>query len=286
LTGRLLAVILGLAVVAAGCSSGSAPAAGPGLPSSTSRPAAFASPLPAPTGVVVPGQLTIAADPTEAPLAYYDVNNRFAGFSIELVELIATQVGLTLNVINIDGPEIVPGLAVDQRRYDVGVAPQPATSELSSKASTLAYLMGGPVILVRHDDRQVIGPQSLCGLLVGGKRDRTGKTIVLRTNQGACLFKPIVYAPYDDDIKGIHDLQTGAIQAYLQDYAPAAALARLYGDIRILPRPLNPASEVFVFALANPGLRAAVSKAFDRVRHDGDYQRLLQRWGLQDGAIR
>ena len=285
MTWRDLAVILALALVAAGCSPGNVPAAGPGLPASTASPIVFPSPLTAPPGLAVPGQLTVAADPTEAPLVYYDHSNRFAGFSIELAGRIATQVGLNLNVINIDGAQIVPGLAANPQRYDLGVASQPATSELSARASTLEYLVAGPVLLVRHHDRDIVGPQSLCGLTVGGNRGRAGQTTVVRTNQGTCQGKPIVYVPYDDDIKGIHDLQTATLQAYLQDYAPATALARLYGDIRVVPRPLNPASEVFVFALAKPAVRAAVSQAFDRVRRDGDYKKLLQRWGLQDGAI-
>jgi len=285
LTWRYLPVVLGLVVVTDACSPGSVPAARPGLPMPTPSVAVFPSPLPAPTGLVVPGQLTVAADPTEAPLVYYDRDNRFAGFTIELVDRIATQVGLKLNVINIDGAEIVPGLAGNQQRYDVGVAPQPASPELKARASTLDYLVAGPVILARHNDRKITGPQSLCGLMVGGNRDRGGQTIVLRLNQGACQGQPIAYTPYDDDIKGIHDLQSGTLQAYLEDYAPATALARLYGDIRVVPRPLNPAFQVFVFAPANSAVRSAVSKAFDRVRRDGEYHNLLLRWGLQEGAV-
>jgi polar amino acid transport system substrate-binding protein len=285
LTWRDLAGISCLAVTAVSCSPAGAPVAGPGLPASTARPKGLPSPLPAPAGLAVPGQLTVAADPTEAPLVYYDSHNQFAGFSIELADRIATQVGLKLNVINIDGAEIVPGLAVSEQRYDVGVAAQPASSDLSATASTLAYLVGGPVILARHDEAKITGLQSLCRLTVGGNRGRAGQAIVLDANQGSCQGKPIVYVPYDDDIKGIHDLQTGTLQAYLEDYAPASALARLYGDIRIAARPPNPASEVFVFALANTALRAVVSEAFDRVRRHGDYQKLLRRWGLQEGAV-
>jgi polar amino acid transport system substrate-binding protein len=233
----------------------------------------------------VPGQLTVAADPTEAPLVYYDRSNRFAGFTIDLVGEIATQIGLKLNVINIDGVHIVLGLADQQHRYDMGVAPQAAPQQLGASASTLEYLVNGQVILTRHDDRQISGPASLCGLTVGANRDRTGQAIVLRDNGGACQGKPIVYAPYDSDVRGIHDLETGTVQAYIQDYAVATAFARLYSDIRIVPRRFSPASEVFVFAPTNSAVHDAVSKAFDRLRHDGDYRKLLERWGLQEGAV-
>jgi ABC-type amino acid transport substrate-binding protein len=42
---------------------------------------------------------------------------------------------------------------------------------------------------------------------------------------------------------------------------------------------------VFVFALTNATLRDAVAKAFDRVRADGQYRKLLQRWSLAEGAV-
>src|SRR5258708_23636697 len=51
----------------------------------------FRSPVPAPTGLANSGKLTVAADPTEAPLVYYDHNNRFAGFSVELLGEIRSE---------------------------------------------------------------------------------------------------------------------------------------------------------------------------------------------------
>lgn len=280
------AVILGLAAVFTACSPGGASTAGPSPPASTARPGLLSSQPPAPSGLAVTGQLTVAADPTEAPLVYYDRSNQFAGFTIDLVAKIATQIGLKLNVINIDGVHIVLGLTDQQHRYDMGVAPQAAPQQLSASANTLEYLVNGQVILARHDDRQISGPASLCGLTVGANRDRTGQAIVVRDNGGTCQGKPIVYAPYDSDVRGIHDLEAGTLQAYIQDYAVATAFARLYSDIRIVPGRFSAASEVFVFAPTDSTVHDAVSKAFDHLRHDGDYRKLLERWGLQEGAVR
>lgn len=285
MTRHAAAGLLGLACLTAGCSAGSTTGASPGLPAATAQPRLASSPLVPPAGLAKPGHLTVAADPTEAPLVYYDHNNRFAGFSIELLGELASQIGLHLDVINIDGGQVVPGLADPQHRYDLGVAAQPATPELTNSALTLQYLVGGQAILARHDDTTTTTLDRLCGHRVGANKGSLGEAAVLRTNEGTCKGDRIVYGAYDDDVRGVHDLQAGTVEAYVQDYPVATAFARLYPDIRVVPHHFNPTPEVFVFALPNTALRDAVSHAFDRVRGDGEYRRLLKRWDLAEGAV-
>lgn len=285
MTWRAAAGLLGLALLTAGCSPWSAGSSSSGLPAATPQPRLASSPPPEPAGLAQPGHLTVAADPTEAPLVYYDHNNRFAGFSIELLGAVASQMGLQLQVINIDGGQIVPGLADPLHRYDLGVAAQPATPDLGNGALTVQYLVGGQAILARHDDHTTSTLAGLCGRKVGANKGSTGEAAVLRTNEGACTANRVAYSAYDDDVRGVHDLQAGTLDAYVQDYAVATAFARLYPDIRVVPHHFNPAPEVFVMALPNTALRDAVAKAFDRVRADGDYKKLLQRWSLGEGAV-
>ena len=251
----------------------------------TAKPQLATSPLATPAGLARPGFLTVAADPTEAPLVYYDHNNRFAGFSVELLGALASRAGLRLDVINIDGGQIVPGLADPLHRYDLGVAAQPATPELSTAAMTLPYLVGGQAILVRRDDTRTKTLDSLCGRTVGARKGGPAEAAVLRANEAACKVDRIVYTAFDDDVKGVHELQAGTVTAYVDDYSVATAFARLYPDIRVVPHHFNPAPEVFVFALPNAALHDAVAEAFNRVRADGEYRKLLQRWALEEGAV-
>src|SRR5258708_31509310 len=140
----------------------------------------FRSPVPAPTGLANSGKLTVAADPTEAALVYYDHNNRFAGFSVELLGEIASEMALKLNPINIDTSQIVPGLADVQHRYDIGVASQPATTDTSASALTLNYLIGGQAILAGQGQGAVKALGDLCGLTLGANPGNAGRTAALR----------------------------------------------------------------------------------------------------------
>jgi polar amino acid transport system substrate-binding protein len=269
----------------AACGSSSGAGSGQTLPGSQKQPVLSSQPVPVPSGLAVPGKLMVAADPTEAPLVYYDHTNRFAGFSVELLGEIASQMGLKLGVVNINGSQIVPGLADAAHRYDMGIAPQTATAELASSAATLEYLVGGLAILAGSSQGQVSGPDQLCGLKVGANRASSGETAVLRQNEGKCRTTPITYVPYDDDVKGLHDVQSGALSAYVQDYAVATAFARLYTGVRLVPHHFNQTPEVFLFPLTNTDLRDAAATAFGRLRQNGAYKSLLKRWGMSEGAV-
>ena len=277
------ASILLLAALLGGCGSSSSSAGH--LPGSINQPALSGQPVPAPSGLATSGSLTVAADPTEAPLVYYDHNNRFAGFSIELLDEIASQMALKLVVINIDGSQILPGLADVQHRYDVGVASQPATADTTSSALTLNYLVGGQAILAGQGQGTVKGMADLCGLRVGANRGTTGETAVLRQNEGACHSRPINLSAYDNDVSGVHDVQSGKLAAFVDDYTVATAFATIYTNIRLVPNHFERTPEVYLFSLTNTALHDAVSKALDRVRQSGDYKRLLSRWGLSEGAV-
>jgi polar amino acid transport system substrate-binding protein len=283
LSGRRSAPILLLALLLGACGSSTGSAGH--LPGSTGQPALSAKPVPAPTGLAASGKLTVAADPTEAPLVYYDHNNRFAGFSIELLGEIASEMALKLDVINIDSSQIVPGLADVQHRYDVGVATQPASADTSTSALTLNYLVGGQAILAGQGQGAVKTLADLCGLRLGANRGTAGETAVLRQNEGACSSRPINLTLYDNDVTGIHDVQSGKLAAYVDDYTVATAFATIYTNIRLVPNHFDRTPEVFLFSLTNTELHDAVSKAFDRLRQKGAYKQLLKRWGLSEGAV-
>lgn len=283
MSGRRFASILVPAVLLGACGSSTSSAGH--LPGATGQPALSGQPIPAPTGLAKSGKLTVAADPTEAPLVYYDHNNRFAGFSIELLGEIASEMALKLDLINIDGSQIVPGLADVQHRYDLGVASQPASTDTSTSALTLNYLIGGQAILAGQGQGAVKALGDLCGLQVGANRGSAGETAVLRQNEGACNSRQITLTLYDNDVTGIHDVQSGKLAAYVDDYTVATAFATIYPNIRLVPNHFDRTPEVFLFSLTNTDLHDAASKALDRLRQKGAYKRLLSRWGLSEGAV-
>ena len=273
------AAALVLLTVLAGCGGSSNGAV---LPGATPQPPASRTPIPAPPGLVTTGSLTVGADYHFAPQSYVDPQGHAAGFDIDLMGAAASQLNLRLKVLNIDDPSIIQGLTQQQRRYDVGVnQPHGATT---AGVLSLSYFSSGQAILVRSADRQVKGFDTICGLKLWASPGSEGELAVITANDKACHDRKAVVTSAHDDVEAAGQLADGRIDAVVDDYPAAVLLARTVKGTRVVPKHM-PSPVDLVFAPGGENLRDAVSKAIDRLVKNGTYRKLLDKWGLGEGAL-
>jgi polar amino acid transport system substrate-binding protein len=273
-----------LLIVMVACAGSSA---GGHLPEANEQPGfASSAPTPLPSGLVTAGQLTIAILPTLPVQQYLDHQKNPAGFDIDLAKAIGSQLQLKVrfNPVNSED-EIVPGLALQKRSYDMGIADQVETPAITSGAGTVRYFTTGQSILTPSGDQKTSGLGSLCGAKVGALKDTQGEVEALRQNESTCSSNKIEYKAYDDGSKAVADLQSGKLTAYVDEYPSAVYFARVYGGLRVVPNLIALTTEVMVFAFNDKALRDAVAAALDRLRNDGTYAGLLRTWGLDQGAV-
>jgi polar amino acid transport system substrate-binding protein len=282
LRGRAALAAAALVTVLAGC--GNPPSASV-LPGATPQPPAARSPLPAPAALVKPGFLTVGADYHFAPQSYVDANGHAAGFDIDLAGAIASQMKLKLAILNIDDPSIVSGLMQQNHRYDMGVN-QPAAAVSSAGAVGLPYFVSGQSILVRGTDKKVKNLNSICGLKVGAAPSSSGELAVVTINDSTCHDNKAHLVSAPDDVAAARDVASGKLDALVDDYPAAVLLARTTPGTKVVPRFFLPVSVELVFPPGGEATRDAVSNALERLRKDGTYKKLLDKWGLGEGAGR
>ncbi|HEV1997558.1 MAG TPA: transporter substrate-binding domain-containing protein [Candidatus Dormibacteraeota bacterium] len=271
---------LAAAVVLGGCGSGSSSV----LPAATPQPAVARSPIPAPPGLVNPVHLTVGADYHFAPQSYVDANGHAAGFDIDLAGAIASHLKLKLTVLNIDDPSIIQGLSPQDRRYDVGVN-QPAPVASAAGLPLLPYFAGGQALLVPSADARVKGTGSLCGLKVGAAPGSEGELELVKINDGVCQDKKVQVMAAADDVAAAKDVGTGKLDGLIDDYPATVLLGKTSPGTRVVPHHAPVTSIDYVFPPGGDSIRDAVSAALTRLQKDGTYQRLLNQWGLGEGAI-
>ncbi len=259
-------------------------AAAPTLPGATPQPPAASRPLPAPPGLVSAGHLTVGADYHFAPQSYVDASGHAAGFDVDLAGALASQMKLKLTVLNIDDPSIVQGLTAQTRRYDLGVN-QPAPAVASAGAVGLPYFESGQSIVAPSSDKHIKGLSTLCGLKVGTAPASAGELAVLGVNDAACHDNKARLIPAPDDVAAARDVATGKLDALVDDYPAAVLLARTTAGVRVVPHHFVPAVVDLVFPPGGEAARDAVGRVLERLRKDGTYKRLLDKWGLGEGAI-
>lgn len=254
------------------------------LPGATPQPSPARSPLPAPPGLVAPGQLTIGADYHFAPQSYVDANGRAAGLDIDLAGAIASQMKLKLTVLNIDDPSIIQGLTQQGRRYDVGVN-QPTQVAASAGLPVLPYFASGQAILVGSGNKKVRGTSTLCGLRVGAAPGSEGDLELVKVNDLGCHDNKVSIQAAPDDVVAARDVAAGKLDALIDDYPAAVLLAQTTPGTRVVPHHAPVMNVDYVFPPGGDPIRDAVGAALAQLRKNGTYVKLLKKWGLQEGAI-
>ena len=253
----------------------------------TASPSAVTSPIPAPAGLVAAGKLSIAADMSYAPQEYLGRDGQPKGFDIDLARAMAAQMRLQLNAINIDTPSIIPAFAQQQRRYDFGISAQPETKEITQSARTLEYFVAGLAIMVPSaNPHNVAKPDNLCGLRVGAERDTSSERAISLQNERPCAKRQIDYHAYNSDNDAVTALRAGSLDAVIDDYPVAVLFAHDFSGLKVVQHQFATTPDVMVFPLTgNDEVYNAVGQAFDRLRRNGTYHRLLHQWGLDEGAL-
>ena len=264
------------AVALAACSSSAS--------SVTPQPGGAGTVIPVPPGLVTRGTLTIGADYHFAPQSYVDDQGRAAGFDIDLAGAIASRLRLKLAVLNIDDPGIIQGLTPRDRRYDMGVN-QAAPVASAAGLPLLTYFAGGLALLVGHGNQKIKSISSLCGARVGAAPGSDGDLALVKLNDGACHKKKVEIVAAADDVAAARDVGSGKLDALLDDYPVAVLLGKTTAGTRVVPHhgPVEPVD--YVFPPGGDAIRDAVAAALKRLEADGTYRRLLNRWGLGEGAL-
>jgi polar amino acid transport system substrate-binding protein len=276
---RAGAAVLGVALLAACGGTTAAPIRG-----ATPQPPVANSPLPAPPGLVSFGHLTVAADYHFAPQSYVDAGGHAAGLDIDLAGALASQMKLKLTAINIDDPSILPGIIDQHRRYDMGVN-QPAPAVATAGAVGLPYFESGQSILAPVSDKAIKGLVTLCGLRVGAAPSSQGELALVGVNGGVCHDNKARVVAMTDDVAGARDVASGKIDALVDDYPAAVLLSQHTSGVRVVPHHFLPSQVDLVFPPGAEAARDAVARALDRLKKEGTYRRLLNLWGLGEGAL-
>jgi polar amino acid transport system substrate-binding protein len=279
----LLALLLPL-LVATGC-GGDEPAAA-GKPPVTPYDEALHAALPA--DVRTGGLLLVATDASYAPASSFAADGRtIEGFEPDLGAAIGRVLGVEMRF----GQRKFSGLLADvtSGRADLVMSAMTDTRERERKVDFINYFSAGTAILVqRGNPTGITDLTRLCGQIVAVE-DGTTQVDLLARSQEHCGKEPIVVRTYDTNADAVVQLRTGRAAAVLTDYPPAAHLASdpATGARFQLASTAQYEPGLYGIAVAKDRLelRDALKAALDRLIRSGEYARILERWGVEDGAL-
>ncbi|GAA1264783.1 ABC transporter substrate-binding protein [Kitasatospora nipponensis] len=284
------AVIAGGTLVLSACSSSSSGSSSASSAASAIKtPSAVAS-LAAllPPDVKSSGKLVVATDASYAPNEFKDAQGNLVGMDVDLANAIAQTLGLKADVQNADFTSIIPGITAN--KYQLGMSSFTDTKDREATVDMVTYFSAGTSAAVKAGNPDNIDPNNLCGKKIAVQTGTTQADEIKNVINPACVKAGKPTVPNDGDK---FDLQTDVTQALVagRDQVMLAdspvvdyAIQQTNGQLQKLGATTDTAPYGVVVAKGSP-LSPAVQGAITSLMADGTYKSILDKWGVQAGAI-
>ena len=238
-----------------------------------------------------PPSLHVGSDISYAPLEYYAAHSKHVqGLDYDLAQAMANQLGDRVVFENHDFNSLIT--AVNRGRFDFVMSAMSDTRARSKRVDFVDYFLAGSGMLVAAGNpHRIFNLASLCGMTVDLQRGTSQESAVAAQSK-ACTqigLKAITVKQYATDDEALKHFLAGESVAHISDYPVIAHLARtLEGGRRyaVAGRQFGVVPYGIAVSKKNPKLRDRIQAALRTIIENGTYDRLLQKWGLQQGSMR
>jgi polar amino acid transport system substrate-binding protein len=276
--------IVASALVLTGCTA----AVGQSTASPTRPAPSVVTPTPRaivpPTDLVEAGTLTFGSDISYPPQEDYDPSHNPVGFDIDLGKAVAARLGLRAKFVQQNFNTLLGALAA--KKFDAILSAMSITDNYKKSATFVAYFQAGQAIVVKKGNAESIrGLADLCGRKVAVPVNTPEHDTLISANQAACRDQLVGITTQPSDLVAMEKVEQGVVLAALVDSPVAWYYAKVKGTLEVAGDPIANVPQGIGILPANTALYDAVRAVLKQLIADGTYRELLERWGLQNGAI-
>jgi polar amino acid transport system substrate-binding protein len=251
--------LLALAVVGAGAASASA--------SPIKVPAKYAS------------GIKMAMDATYPPDEFVQ-GSHIVGFDADLGVALGKVMGVKITLVDATFDTIIPG--IEDGKFDVGNSSFTDTKAREGQVTFIDYFKAGEGFYEKATSKATFnGLKSLCGHSVAVETGTTEQTDA-QNQAKLCHVNVLSYADQNQANLAVSD---GRADLGFADSQVAAYIVHLAdGQFKLTGTPFETAPYGFIVA-KNSGLAQPLLAAVKALVADGQYKAILNKWGVQQGAI-
>ena len=215
------------------------------------------------------GTLVMATNATFPPYEYVDGED-YAGIDVEVAQAIADELGMELEIQDIDFNSIIP--AIESGKADVGIAGMTKTPEREKNVNfSESYATGIQSIIVKEDS-DIAGPDDLEGVKIGVQESTTGH-IYCEDDYGADNV-----IAYTAGANAIEALKTGKVDAVVIDNQPAKEFVKANEGLKVLDTDYVEEEYAIAIAKDNEELLEKVNGVIKQMKEDGSLQAILDKY--------
>ncbi len=289
-------VAIGLAVGAAAFTLG---ACGGSSSSSSSSASGSAAALPTvsadstlaaqvPANIKSSGKLTFGTDASYAPNEFIaEDGSTIVGVDVDLGNAIAARLGLQGQWSNANFDSLIVG--VTNGKYDSSMSSFTINPEREKQVNMISYFNAGTQWAVAKGNPENIAPDNACGKKIGVQK-ATVQVDDITARSAACTKagKPAIdIQQYNLQSDVTTAVVSGKVDAMLAD-SPVVdyAVQQTGGKLQTLGDVYDSAPYGVVVPKGETAFAKTIQGAIQSLIDDGSYQKILDKWGVGNGAIK
>lgn len=233
------------------------------------------------------GTLRVGISPTMAPAQYEGAQSgEYHGYTIALMQAVTTVMGVDVEFIKVDFPELIRGVGKD---YDVAASSLSVTPERLEQANMVTYATVDSSFVVATSPKTPLADDFPCGAAVSVLKG-TSQQRILATLSAECVeddAKPISITEYSSDQKEMFsDVSRGTIAAAFTDSDSAQhAVKNSLGRLRLEGTPISPQPQGVAVPITNAQLTVAIQAAIQYLLDNGYVEAIFQSYQVSEIAV-
>ena len=232
-----------------------------------------------PASVRAKAVIAVAMDATYPPDEFVAANGEIVGMDVDLMNAIAQVLGLHVAYENVEFATIITGILAG--RYDIGMSSFTDEKSREKQVDFVDYFKAGEAFYVAANSKlKLNGLKSLCGHSVSVELGTTE----LNDAQSQAKKCHVAFVPYGTQSEANLAVSSGREQIGFADSQVAAYIvAESHGQFKLSGEAFETAP--YGIALPKNGMAMPVLGAVKELMADGIYMKILDKWGVEAGAI-
>ncbi|WP_030232129.1 MULTISPECIES: ABC transporter substrate-binding protein [unclassified Streptomyces] len=245
------------------------------------------------------GVIKVGSDIAYAPVEFKDNAGKTVGIDPDLAAAMGKQLGVDFQFENGTFDTLITGLR--SKRYDIAMSAMTDTKDrqegidsdtgkkVGEGVDFVDYFTAGVSIYTKKGDDQGIKTWSdLCGKKIVLQRGTVSEDLAKAESKKCPKGKKIAIEPFDNDQQAQTRLRAGGADAGSSDFPVAAYAVKTSGggkDFQLVGEQVEAAPYGIAVAKNQTQLRDALKAALDAIIENGEYEKIMKKWGVTDGAI-
>ncbi|MET8097293.1 ABC transporter substrate-binding protein [Streptomyces sp. NPDC005236] len=246
------------------------------------------------------GVIKVGSDIAYAPVEFKDSSGKVVGIDPDLAAAMGKQLGVKFDFQNGTFDTLLTGLR--SKRYDMAMSAMTDTknrqdgvdSDTGKKVGEgvdfVDYFTAGVSIYTPKGKTQNIKTWSdLCGKKIVVQRGTVSEDMAKSESKKCTGGKKIAIESYDNDQQAQTRLRGGGADAGSSDFPVAAYAVKTSGggkDFEIVGDQVEAAPYGIAVDKSNTQLRDALQAALDAIIKNGEYDKIIAKWGVDAGAVK